>query len=186
MKRIRLKNIVSLVLTVAIIAGALSLLSSIGSSDRTRIQPYEFSRGMLDDNGEFVDSDTSIYTKELFSCKGLEIEIDFEASVKCQVFYYGEENVFLGKTGEFSKGTYVLDEEILELDYGSDIRFARVVIIPTLEDDDTKIDLWEVYGHANKVKVTVSKNQKFKDVTEETEIVEEAEAAIEEATEAVE
>ena len=126
------------------------------------ISSLSFKVGAISDEGNYVNSDTSIYTKEMFECEGLTIEPEFEATGTFRVFYYGEDKTFLGATdvlnanaGAYSKG----DEFPLA-------KYARIVITPEVPTDDTgaavedfKIGTFDIMGYVNDYTITVAKAQ---------------------------
>ena len=124
--------------------------------DVNTISATEFSRGALDENGKYLASDTSIYTKYAFGCKGLRIEPEFEADLTYDVYYYDA----TGKLVEAKKAL----TEIYDEDYPLAMT-CRVVIHPAIPEDvdadEYKIGFFDVYKVANELKITVSKNQDY-------------------------
>ena len=158
------KNVLIITLVAVLGIGAIAGISSIAKQETKTISSTAFSRGALNQNGFYVESDKSIYTKNLFECQGLEIEPDFETIGNYQVFYYDAEKRFMGTTKPFSAqedGVYVKGEDFPYAKY------CRIVITPTPEkdedgkvDEDFKINFYEVYNYANKYKISVNKDQK--------------------------
>ena len=157
-----MKKIITLILTVAIIVVAFGAITSITGKKTERVSPLKFSRGAIDDNGVHYSSNLSIYTEDLILCQGLVIEPDFESHGKYRVFYYGEDQKFIGSTEEMNTydGVYRKDNTFLLAKY------CRIMITPDLAmdsngnvDKDVKIAFYEVYGIANKYKISVNKDQ---------------------------
>lgn len=156
-------NILIVVLVSALLIGGIVGITAAVKEDMKDIPNSAFKRGALDSNGLFVDSDTSIYTKDLIECVGLEIEPDFEASGSYQVFYYDVNKSFIGATelidasedGVYMKGnTFGL------------AKYCRIMIIPECPVDDNgntkenwKIRFYEVSNYADDYNISVSKNQ---------------------------
>ena len=168
-KKIKWKSLLSAALAVLLFAGAIIGIATIGNKETKSISALSFKVGAIDENGVFVKSDTSVYTKDMFECQGLKIEPDFETTGTYQVFYYGEDKAFLGATEiiEASAGTYDKGEEFPEAKY------ARVMITPEIPTDDDgvavedfKILAREVIGYANDYTITVNKDQTFKSATD--------------------
>ena len=163
--RINWKNILIISLALVLGIGAIAGVSSIVKNEKTTLSSLEFKRGALNDLGFYIESDTSIYTKDLIECQGLEIEPDFETIGEYQVFYYDSNKQFLGKTDKINSqtdGVYVKGET-----YGI-AKYCRIVITPEAEKDedglvieDWKINFYEVAGIAAKYKISVDKEQKF-------------------------
>lgn len=149
------KSIVSMTLAGLAIFGAifgLVALSKKVSADTKEIHPT-FNVGAIDSQGNYMDSETSIYTKNLFECQGLTIEPDFEATGTFSVYYYAEDKTFIGATGNMnaSDGVYVKGNDFVIAQY------ARIVIAPA---DDDQIRFYEVAGYADDYTITVNKKQK--------------------------
>ena len=157
-RKISVKKILSLVLTIAIALGAIGGVVALVKNDNKKIGASAFTRGGLDENGKYVESNVSIYTEEAFYCKGLRIEPDFEFSGTFDVYYYTNDNEFIeAKTGMSA----VYDE-----DYPLAVK-ARIVIHADTEltkDKDFKIRFYEVPKYANELKITVNKDQELASV----------------------
>jgi hypothetical protein len=154
-KKISLKSIISIVLVIGAVVGIFAVIGSIAKRDTKTVSSLTFSRGGLDaKTGEHVKTNATLYTEEAFDCKGLRIEPDFDSHLTYDVYYYGEDGVFLesrlGLTG-------VYDE-----DYPLQMK-ARVVIHPEIPEGesskDFKIKFYEVQKIASKLKITVDKKQ---------------------------
>lgn len=156
------KSIISGILLVAIIAGVLALAGSLLGKETKTISSTEFSVGGINAQGNYVESKTSIYTKDMFECQGLTIEPDFEATGTYQVFYYDENKNFMGATEDFNAADGVYTK-------GSAFPFAvyaRIMITPAVPTDEDgnieenfKIRFYEVVGYANDYTITVNKKQ---------------------------
>lgn len=157
------RNVLIITLTVVLGIGAIAGIASIAKKDTKTISATYFKRGAIDSNGFYIESDTSIYTKDLIECQGLKIEADFEATGSYQVFYYDNNKQFIAATEVLDCQSNVLYSK------GETYAFAkyfRVVITPeTPRDDygntikDYKIKFYEVAGIANKFTITISENQ---------------------------
>ena len=160
------KNILIISLALVLGIGAIAGVSSLIKNEKTTLSSLEFKRGALNDLGFYIESDTSIYTKDLIECQGLEIEPDFETIGEYQVFYYDSNKQFLGKTDKINSqtdGVYVKGET-----YGI-AKYCRIVITPDAPKDedghvieDYKIKFYEVAGIANKFTISVDKEQDYK------------------------
>ena len=161
------KSIISGILLVAIIAGVLALAGSLLGKETKTISSTEFSVGGINAQGNYVESKTSIYTKDMFECQGLSIEPDFEATGTYQVFYYDSNKNFIGATDELNAedGVYSLSNSPM---YAKAV-YARIMITPDVPVDedgdvveDFKIRFYEVASYAGDYKITVNKDQKYK------------------------
>ena len=157
MKKLK-KNWKKILVICLVCISAFAILggTAFAIKDSKTISATAFSRGALDENGKYVASETSIYTKEAFGCKGLRVEPDFEAELTYDVYYYDA----TGKLIEAKKGL----EEIYDEDYPLAMT-CRIVVHPAIPEDvdadDFKIGYFEVYKVANELKITVSRDQSY-------------------------
>ena len=149
-------SLVSAILVIALLIGAVGVFVSIGGKDTRTISSFAFVKGDLDISGKVKKSETAIYTEDMFGCQGLIIDVDFEADTKYKVFYYRKDGAYMGST-ELLNSTYEKGE-----DYAN-AKYARVVIYPSLANE--KILFWEISSYANAITITVNKNQEFEAVT---------------------
>ena len=149
-------SLISAILVIALVIGAVGVFVSVDGKDSRTISSFAFSKGDIDSSGKVKDSDTSIYTTDMFACQGLTIEVDFETSLKYAVYYYRQDGSFIGKT-ELLNSLYEKGEDYVNAKY------ARIVVYPTLKNE--KIRFWEISSYAKAISITVSKNQKFEAVT---------------------
>lgn len=164
-RKINWKSILSFVLVGVLLVGAVAGLGSVFGKDTKTISSMAFSVGGINEQGNYVDSETSIYTKDMFECQGLSIEPDFEATGSFKVFYYSENKNFIAATetlnavdGVYSKGNTF-----------ASAKYARIMITPDVpvdedgeEVDDFKIRFYEATSYASDYSITVSKKQDFK------------------------
>ena len=166
-----IKSVLLAVLVGALILGSVSGIVAIFNRDTTTISTLlSFDLGTLDENGIFVKSSTSIYSKDLIECKGLTIEPDFEAKGSFQVFYYDAAKKFLTSTEvlQAEDGIYEMEDSIdLAL-----AKYCRIVITPEPVDEDGEyitdfeIHWYEVSKYAGQFTIKVAKDQstKYKDL----------------------
>ena len=165
LRRIRWKEVICFVLLAAIGIGAVVGISSALTNKTKTISSLAFERGAInEETGVYMESKTSIYTKDVFECQGLVIEPDFEATGTYQVFYYGEYKTFLGAT-EPMKATAGVYERGDEFPIA---KYARIVITPeTPVDDDGKVEedfkihWYNKLTYANDYTITVDKKQVY-------------------------
>ena len=140
---------------VAAFLGVIAILCIVFApkSDLKEINPL-FTRGELNQVGQWVESNDSIYTEKMFECQGLEIELAFEHNVNYEVYYYDKDGNFMEKTG-------VLSEDYVNEDLNR--VFARIVITPNWSKIDTntqEVKWYEVSKYANQLTIQVNKEQK--------------------------
>ena len=150
------KEIISVLLVAAIVIAAISGIVVYSARTHRTVSSTVFSRGALDSNGKHINSDTALYTEELIQCRGLIVEVDFEAKLEYEIFFYRADESFIGSTGR------LVDDYTLE---GYDnAKYCRIVITPVLKDGADKIRFWEVLSYADQITVKVAIDQEFEPV----------------------
>lgn len=156
-KKFTWKKLLSVLLAIITFAGAIFGLVKLGNylKEDHKKQISNFDRGGLDENtGDYIKTNKSIYTKNSFSAKGLEIKLDFDSNVSYQVFWYDE-------LGEFSHCSEVMTKG--SKFYTPYKHEARIVITPQWEtgasEDEKEIKWHEVSKYANQLTISVFKNQ---------------------------
>ena len=119
--------------------------------DLTKIINPTYSVGGLTEDGRYLETEGSIYTKDAFECQGIDVSLDFDSNVSYRIFFYDEDNDFISAT-EKQTGNY--DETTTPYD----VKFARIVITP---NDDEEIKWYEKNGYAKQLTIEVDKEQNF-------------------------
>ncbi len=158
-KKINWQGIIGVILIVALSVGTFVGISAIETDKTKSISSTEFSVGGLDTKtGLYVETDQSIYTKDLIKCEGLNIKRDFEAEGTYQVFFYK-----VG--GDFSHVTPIMNSEDREYSFNNDawpdVKYCRIVITPNLESED-KVHFYDVLKYASLYDISVNKKQTIK------------------------
>ena len=155
-RKISLKKILCLILVGIVAFTVIGGIAAFAKKDTETLSSTIFSRGGLDENGEHVASEQTLYTEQAFNCIGLRIVPDFDAHLTYDVYYYDYNDNLIDKKLGLTK-TYDEDYPLAKT--------ARVVIHPEIPSDtnekDFKIGFLEVYKYASKLKITVDKNQKY-------------------------
>lgn len=150
----------SIIKKIALALAGVAALTAVGfgikaivdytKNDLKTISP-SFEVGNLGSDGKYVSDESTLYTKDAFSCAGLQIKLDFDNEINYQVYYYDDLDNFIEST------------EILSEAYSGGVHdgYARLVIIPTNDEDD-KISWKEKVTYPNQMTVKVSKNQETK------------------------
>ena len=166
-RKFKWKNIISFVLVGVLLVGAVAGLGSVFNKDTKTISSTAFAVGGINEKGNYVESKTSIYTKDMFECQGLSIEPDFEATGTYKVFYYDSNKNFLGATEALNAEDGVYNKESIF----AFAKYARIMITPVVpvdedgnEKEDFKIRFYDVVGYANDYTISVKKDQKFDDL----------------------
>ncbi len=154
------KSIISAALCVALLIGAIGGIVALVKRDTKTIGSFSFTRGALSEtDGVFVSGKTSIVTEDLFECKGLKVIPDFDNTSQYQVFWYNEDEIYLGATDKMAASTKMVGSVP-----GAAV-YARVVIYPSQIDEDGKaikdfeIKLWDIAKYAGTLKIEVARDQ---------------------------
>ena len=153
-KKINWRGILSAILVGALLIGVIAGVA-VWAKDKTKtLSPTIFSRGALDENGDYVENDKALYTKDSFPCIGLRVEPDFEYNGTYDVYYYDPDDRLL-TVKENLTGVYDEDYPLAS--------HCRIVMYPGIPEDvnakDFKINFWEVLSYANKFTIEVNKDQ---------------------------
>lgn len=158
MKKI-IVTILLVVLCLGIVGGGIAgiiKLTDSGKLDKKNISKFSYSVGGLDGNGKYKSTNASVYTKDAFECQGLDCSLEFDNNVSYQVYFYDQNNVFVHTTGKLT-GAFVKDSVPFFAKY------ARIVITP---NDDDVVTKTEIFKYASQLKVSVNREQGFKNYTE--------------------
>lgn len=149
-----LLTIVSVCLVVvALLAGTVSLFSKNTVS-------LDYDIGMLGANGKYVESEKTLYTKESFECEaGLNLMLDFDSSIRYQVFFYDKLDKFVSCSETYDAST--------ELNTPEGAARARILIIPIwgsdVKNEDRVINLLNKNSFAKQLSVEIIANEEVED-----------------------
>ena len=154
-------TVVVVILTLTLVSGAATLFKA----DTKTIHPV-FTVGGIDEvNGEHVDTEGSIYTRNAFECKGLAVQLDFDSHVTYQAFFYDDLDNYISASPIYDEGA--------ELDVPENAVYARLEVTPIWEEinvdeeADTEADeepenvikWYDVSKYADQLTITVLKEQ---------------------------
>lgn len=144
------KWVIIFLLVIGIIGAVVALFVQMDRQTTvTQIGPEAFSIASIDEEGKEAESNVSIMTRKAFTTDGLKVELQDDAKVTYELFFYDEENAFISSTG-------ALSTDFLGLTVPINAETAKIVITPT-EDEDGFISLTEVIGYASQVTVTMNR-----------------------------
>ena len=163
------KPVIAAILCIGVIVGAGFGIASLVKPDKvdnlltySTLSITKFHVGGLDGNGNYMNTDQSIYTKDAFECQGLNCTLDFDNEISYQVYFYDQNNEFVHTTGKLT-GAFVQDSIPFFAKY------ARIVITP---NDDNKVSMLEVMKYAKQLDVKVYREQGFKNYSEDLAVIE--------------
>lgn len=158
-KRFTWKKALSVVMALVSVAGAvfgIVKLSETLKDDTKEINPKFEVGGLITETGLYdPDEKAAIYTKDAFSAKGLEVKLDFDATVKYQVFFYDKLDNFISATEVFTRS------EDIAVPIGA---YARFEVTPVWGEDaplEKEVKWYEVNGYANQLDIRVDKDQRL-------------------------
>ena len=144
------KWVIIFLLVIGIIGAVVALFVQMDRQTTVpELGPEAYMIGALDEEGKAADGDASIVTRKAFTTDGLKVELQDDAKVTYELFFYDEENAFISSTG-------ALSTDFLGLTVPLNAESAKIVITPT-EDEDGFISLTEVIGYASQVTVTINR-----------------------------
>ena len=157
-----LKTIVLSALGIGAVIGVASGINALvekSDEDLKTIHPVFEVGGLNEVDGKYEKSDSTLYTKNAFECRGLEIKLDFDNTIKYQVFFYEED-------GDFIEATSVYDGNA-EIDVPTFASHARIELTPNWsemgEDYETEkeqiVKWYETTKYASQIEVKVNKEQ---------------------------
>ena len=152
-----LKGIGLGVLGVATLIGAAATINHFKADEDGLVKVHlSYDIGGLDSNGEYEETDASIYTKNAFEADGLKVEVDFDSTINYEVFFYNQYGDFIKSTGALEKN--------FDADIPLNATHARIEITP--QEDEDGIKWYEKSGYASQLTIKVNEKQKDMNLTE--------------------
>ena len=141
-----------LILCAGVIGGGIALGKYIKASKKTPIVTWN--RGTLDSNGQYKESKNSIYTKDMFECRGLEITPDLASGVTYRVAFYDDNGEFLSMTPASATKTASQTVPLFA-------KYARVEINAGVDEDGeaVEIGLLSILKYSKQISIKVDKKQ---------------------------
>ena len=154
-----------IIIAVAIILGLVlfGLVFTLFDRDSRDIGSSNFAVGSLSEaTGQYVEDKTAIYTKNAIECKGLRIKPEFDSTVTFQIFWYNEDEIYIGHTEKTTSASAQFVNGVPAL-----ARYCRIVIFPSQLDEDGKqikdfeVGYFDVSKIAKNLNITVDRDQVF-------------------------
>ncbi len=161
-----IKTVFGAALIACVIVGVIVVISSLlVEKDGFKTIDPSFEVGGLDENGKYKETEFSIYTKNKFECKGLNVVLDFDSELSYQVYFYDYNETFVSATPQL----YLGDE--VTVPYTA--VYARIVATPIWGEDvkehEKEIGFFECLKLADKITVKVAKGQSISHVSKDTD-----------------
>lgn len=145
------KSILIIGLAIITLIGAVIGITALfrKSEEKTtkEINPT-YAIGGLNEDGTYLETKESIYTKDAFECKGLNVKLAFDNNISYRIFFYDFDDNFVSSTGKLTTN-YSEDIDLF-------VKSARIVITP---NEDSKISWYEKSGYAKQLTISVDKEQ---------------------------
>ena len=159
----KVKKGLTAVLAVGILAGFAAggkALYDYSKEDLKTIHPT-FHVGGLDENGEFLDTDQSLYTKDLIPVQDLHITTDFDNNISYKIFLYDEDkknDVYIYDSNDTLAN---LEKEEYKYNDGENYSHFRIVIYPEFDkyEDEEKVNLLNIGKYTKQINIEINKNQ---------------------------
>lgn len=135
------------VVLIGAVFGVTALFRKAEEETQKEISP-SYAIGGLTEDGAYLETKESIYTKDAFECKGLNVKLAFDNNISYRIFFYDYGDNFVSST---SKLTTNYDEDVSIF-----VKSARIVITP---NEDSKISWYEKSGYAKQLTISVDKDQ---------------------------
>lgn len=101
--------------------------------------------------GKYVESNKSLYTKNLLKVEDMEIKVVEDATITYKVAFYDEDKDFVSMSD-------AQDDDFASADIPEGAVYFRVVITPNqVDEEDVKITVLNLAKYSNMLKITYSK-----------------------------
>lgn len=150
--RNKTEKILFVVLALVMIAVCIVMVSKMNKLESKKtVGAFSFEIGSLTSEGAEVKNTGSIRLKKAINADGLEIKIVEDATVKYQVFYFGEDE---DGNEQFLSASEALSADLDASSIPAGAKLCKVVIEPTM---DAEVSLFEISGYANQLTITYNK-----------------------------
>lgn len=144
-----IKRVILIVFILAMIATIIGLAVTVSRSTAQKLGGEAYEIGLLNAEGKEEKGETAIRTRKGVTVDGLKCELEKDAKIKYQLFFYDKDGKFLS-----SSGALTADYDGKSIPEGAET--VKIMITPTA-DEDGKVSLIEVLGYANLLTVTTDK-----------------------------
>lgn len=144
----KIGTIVAAILGVVVAGGVIFSLTNNDKETKNAGGTFAYEVGTLDDNGEKTKDNTSgLRTKDFKSAKGLTVDLEKNATVSYEIFFYDEDKNFLTSLEQTD------DYEESELpEAAATAEYFKIVITPNA---DAEVSATEISKYAKQLEVTI-------------------------------
>lgn len=151
-RRDNVKWVIAFVLIAVLLVGMVITFVKLADNETTKtVGVTAFEIGGLSAEGKEIKDTGCIRMKKAISVDGLEIKIVEDATVKYQVFYFGEDE---DGNEQFLSASEALSADLDASSIPAGAKLCKVVIEPTM---DAEVSLFEISGYANQLTITYNK-----------------------------
>lgn len=140
----------SCIAIVGVFFGIFAVSEKLDEQTTRTIHP-SYGIGGLTEDGKYLETENSIYTRNAFECQGLNIKLAFANTITYRVYFYGPNEKFMTSTDDRADA-FTSDEIPVNAQY------CRIVITP---NEDEKISLLELNSYSSQLTISVNKEQKY-------------------------
>lgn len=146
----RILTVITFILCLALLGGVIGLAVKLErQTSINKLGGEAYSIGAIDEKGDYKESTASIYTRKGITVDGLKCELQENAKIKYQLFFYDKDGKFVSASSE-------LTSDFNGTGTPTTAKTVKIVIIPTA-DEDGKVSLTEVLGYAAQLSVQYSR-----------------------------
>ena len=183
-KKRKFKSIISTFLCLALLGGAVFGVTKLlkNDSDTVEIKSSAFAVGALDEEGEYVENKQALYTKKMFRCDGLTVELDEKCNATYQIFFYGYYGDFISSTEvrsdpfySYDISTYPSRDDLTDHEFQKDgYVYAKIMVIPEIPEGenvtDFKISFFDKAKFLDGITITVDKEQSDGNIIKDVDV----------------
>lgn len=154
-------QVLSIVLVCALGLGAIFGVSALSKKlkEDTKVIHPTFEVGGINAEGKGdKDMNGSVYTKDSFECKGLEVKLDFDAKITYQVYYYDDLDNYISNSSVYDASA--------SMSVPAEAVYARIVVTPIWDSDvatDDRVCHWyDVAKYSSQLELSVLREQEYK------------------------
>ena len=147
---LNLKWIISLVLIALLSVAMVFAFVKIDKTETTKTiggNSFNYSVGLLDEEGKYEQGTSSIYMKNFYDVDGLDVDLADDATVTYKISFYDADQKFVSMTDSLS-------EDFDGSTTPENAEYFRIMVTPT---NDPEVSWTEIGRYAGMLTVSISK-----------------------------
>lgn len=166
MKRKNKNALITVLLTILIVGSLIGCVALVNHfvNDDSKVDAdgyvelnLNYKLGGLNEEGTYVDTNLSIYTKEAFSLEKIKAVLVFDSNIKYQIFYYDDMDKFISSSDEMI-ANYIGDT------IPENATQARIMITPiwgeSVKSEDKELNVFKISKYAKQLTIKVYNSEK--------------------------